>query len=515
MKGTVLILIGVLISSCYFVAADNIGNQNYPTAYNSGGPSGAYDYLIFTFENATDTYYAAKDSFGRVVDSWTSTDAATTLNTTFAQGGVIYISEGIYVNTFTPSIRVAGTTVKGAGIHSTILTIPDNVTHNVLGINGTYGVTVSDLQINGNAENNNEQTNLDTSLNGLKLTYCTNCTIQNIYVTNVYEHGISLFHTSFTTIENCRVINSGSRKVGDTYVSQSGILLHQECHHNIIKKNYVANITSKGIYVSQNCWSNTIIANDITNMREVISTGRAIHFTSANCSYNNIIANNIDNCRQAIYFDGSDATGEATWNVIQNNMITRIPESAITIINSTYTSIKSNTINNTPVAVSISGTSDRSSITGNTIFTSGVAIQISSQRILISGNWIHGFPTTIGELTGANLNVITANYLEGNITRIGSLTQVYGNKAPSATAGTITENMVTATNTTATTFVITTGVSGPVTYADFDFDATTLAVADFKYLGYSQSSTTQITVTVSGTGLPATMTVKANMVYKP
>lgn len=74
MKGTVLILIGVLISSCYFVAANNIGNQNYPTAYNSGGPSGAYDYLIFTFENATDTYYAAKDSFGRVVDAWTSTN---------------------------------------------------------------------------------------------------------------------------------------------------------------------------------------------------------------------------------------------------------------------------------------------------------------------------------------------------------------------------------------------------------------------------------------------------------
>jgi parallel beta-helix repeat protein len=113
MKGTVLILIGVLISSCYFVAADNIGNQNYPTAYNSGGPSGAYDYLIFTFENATGTYYAAKDSFGRVVDAWTSTNStelqdtllATITNGTVALNGVAF--DLALMNSIPENVKVA------------------------------------------------------------------------------------------------------------------------------------------------------------------------------------------------------------------------------------------------------------------------------------------------------------------------------------------------------------------------------------------------------------------------
>lgn len=141
MKGTVLILIGVLISSCYFVAADNIGNQNYPTAYNSGGPSGGYDYLIFTFTNNTGTYYASKDSFGRVVDAWTSTNASYTVQSTFnavpTKGGTVQFLDGLYpidvtisrhapINIFGQSVGIefddnSGVVFKWTGVSNSLM----------------------------------------------------------------------------------------------------------------------------------------------------------------------------------------------------------------------------------------------------------------------------------------------------------------------------------------------------------------------------------------------------------
>src|SRR5690554_1917796 len=91
-----LILIIGLLCSAFFagqaVGQSGIGNQNYPTAYNSGGPTGAYDYLIFTFENSTGTYYAAKDSFGRIVDSWTSTNVTEVVNNAFDNGESVCLS---------------------------------------------------------------------------------------------------------------------------------------------------------------------------------------------------------------------------------------------------------------------------------------------------------------------------------------------------------------------------------------------------------------------------------------
>lgn len=83
---TVTLIIALFCSAIfasYSYGQSGIGNQKYPTQYNNGGPSGAYDYLIFTFTNNTGTYYAAKDSFGRVVDAWTSTNQDTVCNSLF------------------------------------------------------------------------------------------------------------------------------------------------------------------------------------------------------------------------------------------------------------------------------------------------------------------------------------------------------------------------------------------------------------------------------------------------
>lgn len=160
-KTASLLLIISLLCSAFFAAGisyaqSGIGNQKYPTAYNSGGPSGAYDYLIFTFENASGTFYAAKDSFGRIIDSWTSTDSSITMQAahdncptiteTQAQGtvevnrGRIVLAEGTFVGH--AIINISSTSRvewKGQGIGRTIYVVNNTGITDSPGGFGSYG----------------------------------------------------------------------------------------------------------------------------------------------------------------------------------------------------------------------------------------------------------------------------------------------------------------------------------------------------------------------------------------
>lgn len=80
---SLILIIGLICSVCVitgYTYATSIGAQNYPTSYMEGGPSGIYDYMIYTFENDTGTFYAVKNIFGDNIDSWTSTDPTATIN---------------------------------------------------------------------------------------------------------------------------------------------------------------------------------------------------------------------------------------------------------------------------------------------------------------------------------------------------------------------------------------------------------------------------------------------------
>jgi hypothetical protein len=129
-KTASLLLIISLLCSAFFAAGisyaqSGIGNQKYPTAYNNGGPSGAYDYLVFTFTNNTGTYYAAKDSFGRIIDSWTSTNSQTVFDSVSALSNV--------------------TVVVAAGSYSATLEVPDGMSLTLRqGVSGvTYTIAYS------------------------------------------------------------------------------------------------------------------------------------------------------------------------------------------------------------------------------------------------------------------------------------------------------------------------------------------------------------------------------------
>lgn len=118
-KTASLLLIISLLCSAFFAAGisyaqSGIGNQKYPTGYSTGGPSGAYDYLVFTFTNNTGTYYAAKDSFGKIIDAWTSTNASYVF-TQAINNGRTFISSGQYYINNTIVLTSTAIYVEGAG----------------------------------------------------------------------------------------------------------------------------------------------------------------------------------------------------------------------------------------------------------------------------------------------------------------------------------------------------------------------------------------------------------------
>lgn len=245
MKGTVLILIGVLISSCYFAAAGNIGNQNYPTSYIDGGPTGSYDYMVFTFENNTGTYYAAKDKFGKVVDSWTSTNTTFTLKSASdaiqANGqGTLQIKNGLYP--IEPEWTIDGgtpITVRGEG-RNTILKRVDNMPFyngtlngeqewaNVIRVKGSEGVVIENLAIDGNYLNQIACNDGDHPDNYWG--------IRDNHHEDVYN-GIFLDSTSNSTIQNCWIYDSGTNNIRIGVTQHSSVQIAPA--NNIVRNNYI------------------------------------------------------------------------------------------------------------------------------------------------------------------------------------------------------------------------------------------------------------------------------------
>lgn len=308
MKGTVLILIGVLISSCYFVAADNIGNQNYPTAYNSGGPSGAYDYLIFTFENATGTYYAAKDSFGRVVDAWTSTNAVTTFSSVAANNDVqINVAAGTY-----PDVsNVMGGSNQvwvGAG-NATIISLPVGSTSPIFNFSEAKNSKIRDICFEGKLA---EQPYIYI-MGAVTIQYCEDVTVENCYFVNHRNAGI-------------RVEYSTNINIGPNNVFQ-----------NIGPGSDLPSLnTSYGVWIRNSMWS-SVFNNKFSDFGDMgIGNGYNYHISITGNVFNNVTDNNVDinechdylvadntfdknyQTRSAIFMGHNSTNGLIDSNIIKN-----------------------------------------------------------------------------------------------------------------------------------------------------------------------------------------------------
>ncbi|MFA5365312.1 MAG: hypothetical protein WC325_09060 [Candidatus Bathyarchaeia archaeon] len=137
--------------------------------------------------------------------------------------------------------------------------------------------------------------------------------------------------------------------------------------------------------------------------------------------------------------------------------------------------------------------------------------------------WNNGTKTVFLECTVADLgatgkslvNSGTARIWGGQYTGVSYITNTEAISWSNALLGTgLTDNSIVAANSTATTFAITSGLAGNATGAWFSFDAATMVISDFKFY-WTQTSSTVITVTVSGTSLPSNMTCYAKLECHP
>ena len=229
-KTASLLLIISLLCSAFFAAGisyaqSGIGNQKYPTGYSNGGPSGAYDYLVFTFTNNTGTYYAAKDSFGKIIDAWTSTDVAEIEIELFKLAPVsIKYTSGNFTG-YTPVYVPSNVKLQGAGMYQTIRTgtlALGNYSIFTLWGNATnpiVNVEISNMYLSG--EN---MLHTPDGLYGGKAIhgeYIKNSTFQNLYVYDAPVTGFGIDHLDGVLIDH--VISDGCGQRTGLGIGSNGI----------------------------------------------------------------------------------------------------------------------------------------------------------------------------------------------------------------------------------------------------------------------------------------------------
>lgn len=219
---TAILLIVVFVLSVFVGAeATNIGNQAYPNGYNSAGPALNADYTIFTWTNNTGTFYGAKNQYGQLMVSWTSTNAEITFADVMASNTNIYVSTGTYG--FDTQLHVVGLTnfqlTAGFG---TIIQRPDNTNYTNYDRTDAYyypmaiiencsNFIISGFSFDGNAGNNAIQ---DPSASGdggninLLLEGCSQGQITSCNSYNSWGDPLNICDSEYITVSNVNMTNT-------------------------------------------------------------------------------------------------------------------------------------------------------------------------------------------------------------------------------------------------------------------------------------------------------------------
>jgi len=335
---------------------------------------------------------------------------------------------------------------------------------------------------------------------GLKFTNVTNLNVKNVEIQNIKMRGMWLVSCS-----NAKVL---SNTIHDVSV-YDGIWL-RDCTESYTNYNLVYNIGRSGIFteVTSARWGNNHFEGNTVHDVGLVSANDGI--LMENDERGDVVSGNI------VY----EGTGGGTMN------------SGIKWLGY-FSTITANMINGTTYGIRISG--GVHTITGNQVYYSGedgIKMLPNTIRCTISGNNLQNCGNDAGDFagirmqTGAASNTITGNtinspdlkaiiqegtvtysIIEGNYLEKGAVIVSTTDKI-SGNLGFLTENLVSGTNSTATTFVIAHSLAGTATHVVCSFNSTAIE-------GYSWTSdATNITVTVVGT-LPAAMTCYADVRYVP
>ncbi|MGD0996197.1 MAG: right-handed parallel beta-helix repeat-containing protein [Candidatus Bathyarchaeia archaeon] len=340
-------------------------------------------------------YYLAQDSADRYINSWSSTNATSVIDSATAINGAdVLLMNGLYP----ASVTINGNNVvlEGQG-RSTILQEPPTSTVDVIENNwvtGNNNITIENLQIDGNAAN------VITPLyqKGIEFQQAHNCLVYNCYIHNTVIDCCGCWH-------GCTDCTFQNNEIG--YAGQhNGIFI--ECN------------APQPLINADRCSGCKVLDNDIYNVTNGSLTTASAAGVIIQYGYNCIVSGNtISNCFQAIYLDDV-ATG---CNIlVQGNTIN---DSSYGIyLNSNSSTVIGNSISNSLIAsISLRNASDNL-VTSNSIFNSSTTVSygdaiyvdsISNGNSILDNMIDHfgqtGFVTGQGIDVGGSYNIIENNHI--------------------------------------------------------------------------------------------------------
>lgn len=523
-------------------------------AEGAQGPAGQveglpYSYMIF--ENSTATYMV-NGTTGAI--DWQSTDDDAITNAALGNltSGRTWKEKVLLKGNFTFSSKVELLDDIEIEIQGNIY-LEDGVNDYVF-----YALAKTDIEVSGGRIDGNSAGN-PSSGDIFRFVNCSNVYIHDMTLLNAHYYGVCFTEKNINVVvEKCRIDNAtvgiyfgtetqDSHIIGN-YVTESSYMgiLCSYTENCTVSKNYVRDsgwdTDADGIKIS-NC-VNTVVSENhsVNNTRDGIDTtdgygtrcifntcemnkGNGIHLCSGpshhvvigNTLRDNsdgagveisttteghgliISSNQLTSNRWGIKFSGTAATGYI-YSVVSNNVVENCTSHGIWLIYTKGSVIDGNTVKN----------SGHGTPSGYYV---GIYLENSADNI-VSNNRVYDDQYTQSQWigiyekdTGDNNTIIGNHVLYGGwgykIRISGNNTEVHHN------FGYCTENSGTTTNTTSTTFVFNHGLAGTPTGVWASFNTTAINGWMWK------ATSTQITITISGSGLPSVITAYWKAEYKP
>jgi nitrous oxidase accessory protein len=294
---------------------------------------GAYSFLVGVYPNGT--YYAQNGKDGSI--SFVSTNASYTLNSVLTPGNTILIQDGLYIINSTSGIQVPDNVkITGMSKENTILRQAANapitcpaIISNADFKKGNQNITVSNLQIDGNWQNQN----MNAQAMGIQLVHVSYVTIENCYVHDTAHDCMGAWYGS----DHCLFINN----ISANPASHQAIFLETGTSGNMVELNKDCKIVDNLCYGATN-YTGIVISgincladgNTIWNCKQdlVISSLASNCVVSSNICYNSTA--------EGIFLSNS------TFNDISGNTLYGIGTNGISVVNSNDSSVSNNLISN-------------------------------------------------------------------------------------------------------------------------------------------------------------------------
>jgi parallel beta-helix repeat protein len=424
---TILILFGLLMAGSAGVSFGTVTTKQ--TITSSGSIVGdSPNYLIF--QNSTANYLQNKQ--GQIIMS--SSDPTAVINSAIADatsGNTILIDAGTYVLSNCigsvgglHQLTSSATSVTLTLASGAIIRAPANFQRAIMDLEGLTGWTIQGGEIDGNAANQPYSPSTTSPYGigtGISLVYCTNCTVQNMYIHDARIYGVLLT----LTCTGCKVLNNhvtevgaNGIEVGDSWSAGAGGPWNGITTNCLVQGNLIEHCSDVGLDIQGA--DNQILNNTVQNEGSsnswtgMVNTYWGIGLECGDgygveTTYGNLIENNlVTNCGFSIE-QGLGMIGFASHEQILSNIVTDSSIIGIGFQSGNYNTISGNTVTSAPTCIGISyagggGKASYNTISNNNLSAAntGIYLDTDSSYNTGSGNSYTSVTTHVSNLGTGN-----------------------------------------------------------------------------------------------------------------